>query len=1043
VSRQLSQQDPMGIHRVRDELRAGSTGQQFTWRGLSIGIGDLPLLRPGNDGGLVQVLRVAIESPRSAGSIAATVAEDGTILDKVTTELSAGQNRLLLFVPERDRSRPVMVEMTDDSGEQFQVSVEVRPQRHWSIFLVHHSHLDIGYTDPQSAVLRHHLVYLDSVLDLVENSSSWPEPAQFRWNVEAAWPLRQWLATRPRPVVDEFIDRVRAGRIEVTALPFSMHTEAFSMDELARQLWFADELRDHYGIAIDTAMQTDVPGATIGLLHALAGADIRYLAVAHNYAGRSVPHLVGGQQLTRPFYWRNDAGDRLCVWYTDTPHGLAYMEGNLLGLAEDFDTTLDLLPEYLCALAERPYPYTSSIFGWRGVPDDVEVTKLPYPRDLLHLRVQGALADNASPSLIPAEIVRRWSSEWSYPQLRLATNREFFELVEERLGPALDEFRGDWTDWWADGIGSGARPLGINRRAQSGIRSAQTLHALADTLGATGSPSADPWVQVDAAYDEMALFDEHTWGAANPWEDRLDKMDSGILQWHSKSANAYAAAQRTERLTEAGLSRLAPLWSGPVSGLGSVVVVNTGTWERSDMVRVFLPESRTDPDVVLEVVDSSTGDVVPCVTEPQEHAQFRPRGRHLSFVARNVPPIGYSMYELRASSESPAKETSAGDDHAIENEHYRVELDGGRGCVAHIYDRDSGQDLVGQEAAFGFNQYVYDRYATAARFNHLSSRVRAVDLTLLGSRSVAEHGLVTDRSTTSVWDRLTMRLMGEGIHWLETTLTLVRGVKRLDIANRVDKIPAENKESVFFAFPFNMQDPTVSYEITGGTTVAEGPHVPGSAQHMRAIRHWIAFETPDTAIAWATLEAPLVQFGNLHLPYAPFPPTLEPETGPVATIYSWAMNNIWDTNFPPSQQGEMQFRYALSTGMAGAGADVARRTATALTMPLLGMLINSSAYPGLSARGSFCEVSRSDVEVIALTRSRRGQDLVALLHSHVHEVADVDVLFPLLRVERAWRGTHLERHLEEVPVDAGRIRLKMRPGELTTLGVSVRGAADV
>jgi putative nucleotidyltransferase with HDIG domain len=82
--------------------------------------------------------------------------------------------------------------------------------------------------------------------------------------------------------------------------------------------------------------------------------------------------------------------------------------------------------------------------------------------------------------------------------------------------------------------------------------------------------------------------------------------------------------------------------------LGSVVVVNTGTWGRTGLVRVFLPESRIDPDLVVEVVDPSTGDVVAGVTEAQEYARFRPRGRYLSFVARDIPPLGFAMYELRS-----------------------------------------------------------------------------------------------------------------------------------------------------------------------------------------------------------------------------------------------------------------------------------------------------------------------------------------------------------------------------------------------------------
>ena len=57
-----------------------------------------------------------------------------------------------------------------------------------------------------------------------------------------------------------------------------------------------------------------------------------------------------------------------------------------------------------------------------------------------------------------------------------STNREFFEELEERHGAGLETFRGDWADWWADGLGSAAREVGFNRRAQAAVRTAQTLH---------------------------------------------------------------------------------------------------------------------------------------------------------------------------------------------------------------------------------------------------------------------------------------------------------------------------------------------------------------------------------------------------------------------------------------------------------------------------------------------------------------------------------------------------------------------------------------
>ncbi|MEU5852428.1 hypothetical protein [Saccharopolyspora shandongensis] len=43
-------------------------------------------------------------------------------------------------------------------------------------------------------------------------------------------------------------------------------------------------------------------------------------------------------------------------------------------------------------------------------------------------------------------------------------------------------------------------------------------------------------------------------------------------------------------------------------------------------------------------------------------------------------------------------------------------------------------------------------------------------------------------------------------------------------------------------------------------------------------------------------DAPLVRFGNIALPYAPFPKTLPQDEA--ATIFSWVHNNLWDTDFP-------------------------------------------------------------------------------------------------------------------------------------------------
>ena len=290
---------------------------------------------------------------------------------------------------------------------------------------------------------------------------------------------------------------------------------------------------------------------------------------------------------------------------------------------------------------------------------------------------------------------------------------------------------------------------------------------------------------------------------------------------------------------------------------------------------------------------------------------------------------------------------------------------------------------------------------------------------------------------------MTLRLDGEGVDFLETTFRLPRGVKRLDIENRISKIGTPQKESVFFAFPFNVDQPSITYEITGGVSSPDAPHVPGSANYMRAIRHWVSLESHATNVAWATMEAPLVQFGNIHLPYLPFPETIDSHLADPATIYSWALNNMWDTNFPPQQQGEMAFRYSISTGNSMKASELGMKTATSLATPLLGILSAPAAEGNLPARGSFCIVDRPDVEIVALAPSRRGHDLAVLLQSLAPTTVEVRASFPLLPVGRAWTGSHLERNLKEVDVNGNEIQLAVPSGSYISLSIDLDDARKV
>ncbi|MET9157265.1 glycoside hydrolase family 38 C-terminal domain-containing protein [Streptomyces parvulus] len=979
-----------------------------------------PLLRHHPEGGLLQSVRVGVE--RSDGTHqpvtrARVTTAGGTPVHCET--LPGPGDDIRLLIPEVDAPTPLLIELPE-LQEGTRLAFEARPQRHWTLHLVQHSHLDIGYTDPQGRVMAESRAYLDSLLELCRDTDDWPDPARFRWAVEGFHSFEDWRANRPRRQVESFLDRVREGRVELTAMPFNLHTETCSTDELHELLRPVTELRDRHGIDITTAMQTDVPGQVVGLPDVLAGNGIRYLSVAHNWAGRAVPHLVGGEHLPRLFRWQAPSGNSVLVWRTDTPHGLAYMEGSILGFDESYGHVDDLLPAYLSALARFPYPHEG-----RGIPGfpalDLPGTADPYPWDVLHLRVLGKFADNGPPRRVISDTVRRWNDQWAYPRLRASRNQDFFEDAEKRVGDRLETHRGDWSDWWVDGVGAGAVPLAATRRGQAALAEAQTVAGYAHLSGVPGSTAVA--AGAPAVYRSASLFNEHTWGAGDPWTHGDHGHGSGEKQWHWKYSQAMRAHDDAETLLDAASALLGEALAPSADAAASFHAVNTCSWPRSETVRIFLPESTVGLGRAVRVLDARTGTPLPFAEEAQSNDRHRAAGRFLNVPVADVPACGTVRLDVVPGAEQPAprdaEATAPAAPTVLENDHLRVTVDLREACVASIVDKHTGREMVRADAVIRFNGYVYDEYATAGAFNHQSSKTVADDsMHLLASRSTAPPAALVDRFTDATGQTLVYECAPAGTRRLRVRLHLPHHAARIDIENRVDKNATVTKESAFFAFPFALDRPVVHTEATGGVLGTDRETVPGSAGHMRAVRRWISLSDGTHHVALATADAPLVQLGGIAVPYVPYPQSL-PQEEP-ATVFSWVHNNVWDTNFPAQQAFDHVFRYSVGFGTttesaAGRADELAMRVAAVTGHPLVPVRARAGAEAEPRARIQFLTLDDPRVRLVGITVADGGGLLV-----RVQSVADTPVTCRLstgFTVARAARTTYLGLDPRDIATD--------------------------
>jgi hypothetical protein len=112
--------------------------------------------------------------------------------------LGSGHSILHGLAPAVEEEAELSVELRAGEEVLGRATVLQRPVRDWTIFLMHHTHLDIGFTHTQEDVEKRQMGFLDQVLDLIDETDHYPPEAQFRWLPEGLWAVETARASSPR-----------------------------------------------------------------------------------------------------------------------------------------------------------------------------------------------------------------------------------------------------------------------------------------------------------------------------------------------------------------------------------------------------------------------------------------------------------------------------------------------------------------------------------------------------------------------------------------------------------------------------------------------------------------------------------------------------------------------------------------------------------------------------------------------------------------------------------------------------------------------------
>jgi hypothetical protein len=854
-----------------------------------------------------------------------------------------------------------------------------------TIYLVHHSHTDIGYTHDQPVVMDLHTRFIDQALDLAEKYAGSDSDGAFRWTVETTLQLQEWLATASARDVERFKAMEKAGRIEVTAM-FANLTPLLDADQLVESFQILHKLREDHGFNIRHAMNCDVNGENWSLVDVLLDVGIEGFTMAIN------SHF-GGPVKPRPrvFHWEGPSGRTLSAF-----NGWPYDKGWREGIGRDADDMKNVrMPRMQAYLDE-----------------------IGYPLPIVLLQSYHPYGDNGS-AFDFTPFIDAWNAAGNTPRVVLATPSMWWDAVKQY---EIETLRGDWTDYWNFGAASSARETKINRSSRARLRSADTLHAALSTLPATSNSWAEKSFSRhrEQAWKWLHLWDEHTWGA--DVSIRNIPGDDPASQWNFKANYAYQARAYSLMLQRDALADFAQHVAR--QNADDLLIYNALPWERT--ISGAVPHHSTFPRGV------------PGDTTAGRHHQDRLEFATVKFnlPPTTVPGYGYAVVPRAALIDNTA-DVPVSDDAVVENQRYRVTFDREKGGITSVYDKQNNYEWVDQNAGYPLNGFVHEMVADTehAWARHLMFH-HNWDVPLAEIPHGWQPGWEAKRSTPSAVTSHKVARVPDGIRVTqELNAPGVDGgklVQTVFLPNYDDTIVCESSwdmtltthpEAMYVMFPFNVPDATARYDIGGQAVLAGDDQLPGVARDYFTTQGWVDFAGSERGVTVATPDNPMVQFGNFHFGDYQMQFTLDK-----AMLLGWVTNNYWETNFRAHQPGRVTARYVIQPYTGGFDEGRAHKLGleainAAPVMQHMGEVPAETLE--LPASGTLLQLPDAPVLPIHVKAARDGKRVLVRLLNASDETQSATVGSGLLKIGSATQCDLLENAEGDLSVNNGAVTFEI------------------
>jgi alpha-mannosidase len=932
--------------------------------------------------GIVEVVDVFMSSSALPRNDTVNLRLGGHSFSKpFSTNNEFGEARLVFEVPEWTGPAEATI-----SVGKFSAFATVEPAKKWTIALIPHEHLDVGFTDYAAKVAELHSQSIDQAMNLI---GATPD---FRWTLDGSWVANQYLNGRSSQAREQFIEHVRGGSIVVPPEFANQHTGNASWEALARSFYDRHTFAREYKMPIaDAAQIVDVPAYTWGYASVLHDAGIKYFVAASN-SWRAPVMLLGRWNEKSPFYWEGPDGGRVLMWYSR-----AYLQAHtLFGGPWRMESIRDSLPVFLQAYTRPDYTASTAI-------------------------IFGTQLENTPLAPEQSQIVASFSREFAWPKFEFSTVHSAMQRIEHEWVGNIPLVRGDFGPYWEDGYGSDARHTAIHRENQHRILTAEVMGASVSSIDMQVRPDK---AMLDDAWRNELLYDEHTWTyvSATTQPEHHQSEDQIAL----KESRATRARNDIDESIQREWAQLEALVRTKDN---SIAVFNSLNWVRSGVVESDLPDGTT-------LVDSSTGAEIPVEVLYKGKGislpGFGPGSVRVRFLAASVPAVGYKLFTIKPIEKERAISVDIRGN-ILENQFYRVTLDVFSGTIASVFDKQLGRELVDSSSPYKFGQYLYvtggDSYPENSLYR-FGAGLKPPALSVHASSS----GTLLSTKKTPLGIVATLGSSALNTPSIQTEILLPDSTKEIVITFHMHKDRVLTRESAYVAFPFAVSTPAFTYGSQAAWVNPAKDELAGGSREWYLPTTFASVYNSQVAATVVPLDAPLVAFGDIVR--GEWPAEFKPKS---STIFSWLMNNYWGTNFPAWQGGDFTFRYAITSNAQFNPPSLTRFGLEALT-PLERDDVPGTDVPGMQAssllpnqEAGLLELDNPGVTLLTWKRAEDGDGTILRLQDTAGEQSNISIHSRFLKLDRAWLCSLLEDNQSEIAIQDEGLRVSIKPFQVLTL----------